>query len=102
MLFDINTAMKVRDYYEPVLIGLPLRKNIKESITHIFVVTKGTYLSSYFEFKESGYDPEYPKVYSAEGEKDVEIYLYSDDGITATGCELDFILTEKGIYKIYK
>ena len=102
MLFDIDSALKVRNHYKDILIGTPLTQDSKLNISGIFICHKGNVNKAIEILVNKDFNDKYPLIgVTDEKAKDFEIYVYADNGADIFYHELDKNLSEKGIEKTY-
>jgi hypothetical protein len=102
MLFDITTALKVRNHYQSVLIGTSLEGDSRLKIDGIFICHKGTVQDAITIILNNNFDERFPLISTTDDkEKNLEIYVYAYDGANFLYHELDKNITDKGIEKIY-
>jgi hypothetical protein len=100
MLFDSKEAFKIRKHYSDLLVGSPFEESNEYKVTCVLVSEKDNPVKTYAMYWDSGRNEKSVLVRSKDGEKDLEIYVYCDNGDILFS-ELDRYLTSNRIEKIY-
>jgi hypothetical protein len=106
MEFDFETAVKVRQHYRPILVGMPLTDDYNNDsnwkIDGVFICRKGGVNQALDFLSKCDYDDKFPLIEVKDRTtKDFQIYVFTYTGVDVFYHELDKNLTEKGIEKIY-
>lgn len=100
MLFDLKTAIQIKNYYKNVLIGQQLTPTEMPKINRIYICKKGDATQGFVDYINMR-DEDYKFLNKYGTEKQFEIYVAYDDGSNLVTSELDKNLDLKGMDKIY-
>ncbi len=101
-LFTIEEALKVRNHYKDILIGMPITPNSVYKICGVFVCHEGNVHKALDILMANNFDEKYPIIGVRNDEQRFQVFVYMYDGANIAYDELDANLTEKGIAKIYE
>ncbi len=101
MEFTIKEAFEIKKHYQPILIGTSLGSRLYE-ITDLFVCRKGHDKETAAIVKSLDFDGKQTMVkVKDESAKEFEVYAYYTDNVTIMWDEIDAVLTDKNLDKIY-
>ncbi len=106
MVFDFETAVKVRQHYRPILVGMPLTDEHNNDpswkIDGVFICRKGEIVKAIDFLLKNDLNDKYALLdVKDKSEKDFEVYVFTYNGADIYYHELDKNITEKGIEKVY-